>query len=85
MMTWRLSATIPVLFIMMASGFDLRAQTVIENPATPLAKNAGRVVALKEVLRIKDEGEAYYFKYPYNPYAVVKYRIDDPAAGEAIK
>jgi hypothetical protein len=66
MMTWRLSATIPVLFIMMASGFDLRAQTVIENPATPLAKNAGRVVALKEVLRIKDEGEAYYFKYPYN-------------------
>lgn len=36
-------------------------------------------------LRIKDEGEAYYFKYPYNPYAVVKYRIDDPAAGEPIK
>ena len=35
-------------------------------------------------LRIKDEGEAYYFKYPYNPCAVVKYRSDDPAAGEPI-
>ena len=44
----------------------LSAQQIVENPASPVAKNAGRVVVLKEVLRIKDEGEAYYFKYPYN-------------------
>ncbi|MCX6574896.1 MAG: hypothetical protein NTV82_00725, partial [Candidatus Aminicenantes bacterium] len=40
------------------------AQTIIQNPEKPLAKNAGRVVALKEVLRIVDEGDKYYFKYP---------------------
>jgi hypothetical protein len=38
---------------------------LINNPATPvLAKNAGRVVALTEVLRITDEGGAFYFKRP---------------------
>lgn len=39
-------------------------QTMIENSGKPLAKNAGRVVALKEVLRIVDEGDKYYFRYP---------------------
>jgi hypothetical protein len=44
----------------------LSAQQIVDNPATPIAKNAGRVVALKEVLRIIDEGAGYYFKYPFN-------------------
>jgi hypothetical protein len=42
------------------------AQTIIENPAKPLAKNAGRVLKLREVWRITDEGGAFYFKSPHN-------------------
>ena len=42
------------------------AQTIIENPAKPLAKDAGRVIALKEVWRITDEGGEFFFKYPHN-------------------
>jgi hypothetical protein len=41
------------------------AQTIIQNPDKPLVKNAGRVVALKEVLKIVDEGDQYFFKYPF--------------------
>ncbi len=40
-------------------------QTIIENPAKPLSKNAGRVVTPKEVLTITDEGASdFYFKWP---------------------
>jgi len=37
---------------------------VIENPAKPMAANAGRIVTLKEELRIEDTGEGYFFKNP---------------------
>jgi hypothetical protein len=41
------------------------AAQVIENPAKPLAKNAGRVIAPQEVLAISDEGTSdFYFKWP---------------------
>jgi hypothetical protein len=46
--------------------FIFDAQEIIENPKKPLSKNAGRVVELKEVLRIDDIGADYYFKYPRN-------------------
>jgi hypothetical protein len=42
------------------------AQTIIENPSKPLAKNAGRVLKLREVWRITDQGGAFYFKSPHN-------------------
>lgn len=42
------------------------AQTRIENPARPLAKNAGRVVQLEEVLRIRDDGERAIFRSPHD-------------------
>jgi len=42
----------------------LRPQQIIENPAAPLAKNAGRVLGLQEVWRITDESGQFYFKYP---------------------
>jgi hypothetical protein len=39
---------------------------IIENPAKPLAKNAGRVVTPQEVAGISDEGTSdYYFKWPH--------------------
>jgi hypothetical protein len=37
----------------------------IENSGAPEAKNAGRVLGLKEILRIKDDGAAFFFKEPY--------------------
>lgn len=37
---------------------------VVENPAKPLAANAGRIVTLKEELRIEDTGAGYFFKNP---------------------
>jgi hypothetical protein len=40
------------------------AQAVIENPAKPSSGNAGRLVTLKEEMRIEDTGEGFYFKNP---------------------
>lgn len=42
------------------------AQTIIENPETPISKNAGRKTELREVMQIKDVGGDYYFMYPRN-------------------
>lgn len=41
-------------------------QQVIENPAEPEAKNAGRVLVLKEEFRITDEQGDFYFQNPKN-------------------
>jgi len=42
------------------------AQEMIENPDKPLSKKAGRILKLKEVLRIGDVGDEYYFRFPTN-------------------
>jgi hypothetical protein len=40
-------------------------QAIVENPAKPLAKDAGRVVTPTEILAISDEGQSdFYFKIP---------------------
>jgi len=39
-------------------------QTRVDNPGRALAKNAGRVVKLEEVLRIRDDGETAIFRLP---------------------
>jgi len=39
-------------------------QTRVDNPGRALSKNAGRIVNLVEVLRIRDDGEAAVFKSP---------------------
>ena len=41
------------------------SQQIIENPEKPLAKNAVRVLELKEVWRITDESAPFYFRHPY--------------------
>ena len=62
MKTAFLAIPIVLVFSLLAS-----SQQVIENPEKPLAKNAGRVLELKEVLKILDGGtDQYYFKYPRN-------------------
>ncbi len=54
-----------MIFMFAAGG--LWAQQIIENPAKPLSKNAGRVVTPREVLTITDEGASdFYFKWPHN-------------------
>ena len=40
------------------------AQKIIENPRKPLNPEAGRTIALREVLRIRDDGKDIVFKYP---------------------
>jgi hypothetical protein len=50
------------LLFCLLSFFSVQAQQVIENPKKPLAKNPGRTLGLKEVLRITDTGEQYYFQ-----------------------
>ncbi|UCH96205.1 MAG: 6-bladed beta-propeller [Candidatus Aminicenantes bacterium] len=37
---------------------------IIENPGTPPGENAGRVIIPKEMMRITDESEDFYFKQP---------------------
>jgi hypothetical protein len=41
------------------------AQNIIENPEKPDNKNAGRVLQLKEELRITDESGYFFFKSPW--------------------
>jgi hypothetical protein len=52
------------LFILVFS-FSLFGQKVIENPEKPLNKNAGRILKIKEALRITDADDRFYFKGPY--------------------
>ncbi len=42
----------------------INSQDVIENPEKPLSKNAGRVMKLKEVMKIVDEPGKFYFRDP---------------------
>ena len=58
-MSWIIAGALLLLFA--AGG---RAQSVIENPAKPKAANAGRVLKLTEVWRIRDGSGEFYFKYP---------------------
>jgi len=57
--------TLATLLIFWTLMFALQDQAIIDNPENPLNKNAGRIVHLKEILRIKDEGIDFYFKEPW--------------------
>jgi hypothetical protein len=50
------------IFLIAAAG--LSAQDIVENPAKPLSRNAGRILQLTEVMRITDESGPFYFKQP---------------------
>ncbi len=64
----RIALKRPAALLMIAAVFGLigllAAQEIIENPAKPLAKDAGRILKLTEVWRITDEGGEFYFKNP---------------------
>jgi hypothetical protein len=49
----------------LTSSLAAGAQDVFENKNAPLSPNAGRIVTLKEEMRIEDTGEKFFFKNPY--------------------
>jgi len=54
------------LFIFLLSILTASVGQIIENPSTPLAKDAGRVLKLLEVWRITDEAGDFYLQAPRN-------------------
>lgn len=54
-----------VLILFGVAGFGM-AQIRVDNPGRAQAKNAGRIVMLEEVLRIRDDGATAIFKSPRN-------------------
>lgn len=60
-MNWSLTFCLLFLTALFLSAKDL---AFIENPTNPPSKNAGRVIALKELARISDSGDKFYFKRP---------------------
>lgn len=55
-----------VLFLVMSLVSGAFSQKVIENPTKPVSKKAGRVLELREEMRISDEQGGFYFKNPVN-------------------
>lgn len=55
-----------LVFLAFVSGVAVLgpAQTRVDNPGRALAKNAGRIIKLEEVLRIKDDGVTAIFRTP---------------------
>lgn len=53
-----------ILLILFIAFSFASAQEIIENPKNPLNKDAGRIVQLEEVLRIRDDGKKVIFKLP---------------------
>jgi hypothetical protein len=46
--------------------YAILPQTIIKNPDKPLSTNVGRVIQLKEVMRIKEDGKEIIFQGPYD-------------------
>jgi hypothetical protein len=55
---------LPSVLTALLSVCALGSGQIVENPAKPMAANAGRIVTLKEELRIEDTGAGYFFKNP---------------------
>jgi len=55
-----------ILFILFMAFSFVSAQEIIENPKKPSNKDAGRIVQLEEVLRIRDNGKEVIFRGPYD-------------------
>ena len=55
-----------LLFLLVLSYGGREEIKTITNPKKPRSQNAGRIVALKEIKRIDDKHEGYFFQYPNN-------------------
>ena len=54
-------------FISIDSAFTFPLQNVIENPSKPLNPDSGRIVKLTEIMRIQDDGNKFFFRWPSFP------------------
>lgn len=70
----------PIIFFGSLALCGLGFGQIIENPAKPIANNAGRIVTLKEELRIEDVSGKFFFKETYAlaylPEGVSSFRTD---------
>jgi len=59
-----------LLFSMSVGSYAFQTENtvedVIENLEMPQSQNAGRIVSLKEIMRIDDKHDGYFFQYPNN-------------------
>jgi len=59
-----------LLFLIILIGITAFAineeKQIIENPKDPSSKDVGRIVQLKEIMRIEDDGEQLIFRGPYD-------------------
>jgi hypothetical protein len=62
----RLGVLLPLLLLFVLSYGSQEEIKTITNPKHPAAQNAGRIVNLKEIMRIDDKHEGYFFQYPHN-------------------
>jgi hypothetical protein len=53
-----------LLLFFLIFGSSILSQTIVENPKKPNSKKAGRIVRLKEMMRIRDDGVKIVFKAP---------------------
>ena len=60
-----LGMKVPILPLMLLLYWSIGPQHVIENPGKPTSQTAGRIVGLKEVLRIEEDGKDIIFNSPY--------------------
>jgi hypothetical protein len=61
-----MKTTIFIIIILLFSFLGAEDIPMTENPAAPTAKNAGRTITLKEIMRITDAQGGFYFKKPGN-------------------
>ena len=54
-----------LLLFMISYGRQEEIKT-IANPKSPAVQNAGRIVSLKDIMRIDDKHKGYFFQYPNN-------------------
>jgi len=58
------SKAMVAILALAACGVRLLGGQTFENPSKPVARNAGRILKLKESVRIEDVGGEYFFRYP---------------------
>lgn len=61
-----LAVLLSLLLLIMISYSRQNEIKTITNTKSPAAQNAGRIVKLKEIMRIDDKHEGYFFQYPNN-------------------
>jgi len=58
------SKAMVAILALAACGVRLLGGQTFENPSKPVARNAGRILKLKESVRIEDVGGEYFYRYP---------------------